>query len=288
MKKLNVLLFLLLVFSLLFALSPEKAYATEKVPVYKVYAVNYGYTPSYPAPFLMYLADASKNYPMDWSFWVIKGNGRVILMDTGCNEKLAKKWGLQNYERSDKALSNKLHIKPEEVTDIFITHMHWDHVGNCKLDYFPNATIWMQKTELEFASGEAGQNPWAQVAIQKDDALRMVKYNWEGRLKLIDGNQELYPGIKCYLFPRTHTYGSQAISVNTKSGTVVLGQDLVYRFENIDEMTPIGTGLDLYECYKALVTLTEIASSKRLIVPGHDPAVYERWTTPGKGVAEIK
>jgi len=53
-------------------------------------------------------------------------------------------------------------------------------------------------------------------------------------------------------------------------------------------MIGIGTGLDMYECYKALVAVTEMASSLRLIVPGHDPNVYERWTTPGNGVAEIK
>ena len=284
-KKSNILAFFLLALSFLF--NAEGALAAERVPEYKVYAVHYGTSDSYPMPFLMYLGDATKNVPMDWSFWVIQGNGRVILLDTGCSEKMAKQWNVKGWVRSDEAIK-KLNIKPEEVTDIIVSHMHWDHLNNCNIDYFPSAKIWMQKSELEFAAGEAGQNPQARIGIQKEDVLRIVKYNWEGHVKLIDGTTEIYPGITCHLFPRTHTFGSQVVLVNTASGTVVLAQDLVYRFDNIDKMTGIGTGLDMYECYKALVKVTEMASSLRLIVPGHDPNVYERWTTPGNGVAEIK
>lgn len=287
MKKSKILVLSLLMLSVLLVLNVESAFAAERVPVYKVYALHYGTTDSYPMPFLMYLGNPAQNVPMDWSVWVIKGDDRVILLDTGCNEKMAKQWNLKGWVRSDKALK-KLNIKPEEITDIIISHMHWDHVNNCNIDYFPNAKIWMQRSELEFAAGEAGQNPQAGIGIQKEDVLRMVKYNWEGHVKLLDGTTEIYPGVTCHLFPRTHTFGSHVVSVNTASGNVVLAQDIVYRFENIEKMTGIGTGLDMYECYKALVAITEMASSKRLIVPGHDPNVYKRWTAPGNGVAEIK
>lgn len=287
MKRLHYMVPCLLALILLFAFQAQTALAAEKVPEYKVYAINYGWSESYPMPYLMYLADAAKNVPMDWSFWVIIGGGRIIMVDGGCNETMAKTWNVQNWVRSDKALS-RLNIKPEEVTDIIVTHMHWDHVNNINIEYFPNAMIWIQRTELEFAAGEGGQNPQARIGIMEDDVLRMIKQNWAGKVKLLDGTTEIFPGVKCVLFPRTHTYGSQAVLVNTKSGTVAIAGDLVYRFDNIETMTGIGTGLDMYECYKALVTLTEMASSTRLIAPGHDPATYERWPTPGNGVAEIK
>jgi len=77
-KKPNILAFFLLALSFLFNVGV--ALAAERVPEYKVYAVHYGTSDSYPMPFLMYLGDATKNVPMDWSFWVIKGNGRVILL----------------------------------------------------------------------------------------------------------------------------------------------------------------------------------------------------------------
>ena len=259
----------------------------KEVPIYQVYAVHYAWMPEYPAPFMMYLSEPEKKYPMDWSFWVIKGGGHIILVDTGSNEKMAEAWGLQGYKRSDQLLY-KLGIKPEDVTDIILTHLHWDHAGNCKREYYPAATIWLQKVELEFAAGEGAQSDQGKIGIQEEDVLRLVKYNWDGHLKLIDGDKEVYPGINCYLAMRTHTYGSQFVSINTASGVVVLAQDLAYRFDGIDKMIPTGTGLDMYEGYKALIRIREVASSTRLVVPGHDPAVYERWTTPGEGVAEIK
>ena len=290
MRKINLLGILalsLVVIGLGTGISLERALAAETTPEYRVFIVHYGKSDSYPMPYLMYLASADQNVPMDWAFWVIKGNGRVILVDTGCSEKMAKLWNVQDWIRSDKAIK-KIGIAPEDVTDILVTHMHWDHVNNCNLEYFPNAKIWMQRSELAFVATESGQNPQAKIGIQQADVLRMVKYNWEGRVQLMDGTTEMYPGITCHLFPRTHTFGSQAITVNTAAGTAAIASDLVYRFENIEKMTGIGTGLDMYECYKALVAITKLASSKRLIVPGHDLSVYDRWTTPGNGIAEVK
>ncbi|MCK4831052.1 N-acyl homoserine lactonase family protein, partial [bacterium] len=258
-KSISILALTLLVLMPVISPNVERAFGAEKAPEYQVYIVHYGTSDSYPMPYLMYLASAAENVPMDWAFWVIKGDDRVILVDTGCSEKMAKQWNVKGWVRSDQAIK-KLGIKPDEVTDIIVTHMHWDHVNNCNLDYFPNVKIWIQKSELAFVATESGQNPQARIGIQKDEVLRMVRYNWEGRVQLMDGTTEMYPGVTCHLFPRTHTFGSQAVTVNTASGTVVIAQDLVYGFDNIEKMTGIGTGLDMYECYKALVAITKMAS----------------------------
>ena len=106
-------------------------------------------------------------------------------------------------------------------------------------------------------------------------------------MKLIDGDKEIIPGIKCYLGGK-HTYGFQWVSVNTASGTTVVASDIVYMFENIETMTPIGTGQSSLEAYKTLERIKEVASSIDLVVPGHDPKVYQKWPNPGNGVAEIK
>ena len=76
----------------------------KEVPIYRVYAVHYAWMPEYPSPFMMYLSEPEKKYPMDWSFWVIKGGGHIILVDTGSNEKMAEAWRLQGYKRSDQLL----------------------------------------------------------------------------------------------------------------------------------------------------------------------------------------
>jgi hypothetical protein len=52
-------------------------------------------------------------------------------------------------------------------------------------------------------------------------------------------------------------------------------------------LTAIGAGLGSYDAYRTLERILEVASSPRLIVPGHEPKVYGRWPSPGNGVAEI-
>ncbi len=95
-------------------------------------------------------------------------------------------------------------------------------------------------------------------------------------LRRIGSDKEIIPGIKCYLGGK-HTFGFQWVSVNTASGTVVLASDIVYMFDNIENMTAIGTGLSSYDAYKTLERILEVASFPSLIVPGHEPKVYETW-----------
>ena len=47
-------------------------------------------------------------------------------------------------------------VKPEDITDVIITHMHWDHADG--MDLFPKARIWLQKDELQYYAGEAWQS----------------------------------------------------------------------------------------------------------------------------------
>jgi glyoxylase-like metal-dependent hydrolase (beta-lactamase superfamily II) len=286
MKKLLVVLALISLFLMTGTFSPAGAASHKEAPQYQVYAIHYGTMEGYDRSYLFNLGTPGEKMTLDWSFWVIVGNGRVIVVDTGfSDEKFVTKWGIKNWTRTDKLLP-KIGLNPAQVTDIILTHAHWDHAGNVK-NFNPKAPIWMQKSELEFAAGEAGQSNFGKIGLNREDVLNLVNWNWDGRLKLIDGDKEIIPGIKCYLGGK-HTYGFQWVAVNTASGTVVLGSDIVYTFENLQTMTPIGTGQCSYDAYKALERIKEVASSPDLIVPGHDPKVYEKWTTPGNGVAEIK
>ena len=285
MKRLWVVLALIFVVLAVGTFSPAWADHACK-PQYQVYAIHYGTMEGYDRSYLFNLGNPGEKMTMDWSFWVIVGDSKVILVDTGfSDEKLVTKWGIKDWTRTDKLLP-KIGLNPGEVTDIILTHAHWDHAGNIE-NFNPKATIWMQKDELEFAAGAAAQSNFGKIGLNKEDVLALVNWNWDGRVKLIEGDKEIIPGIRCYLGGK-HTYGFQWISVNTASGIVVLASDIVYMFENIDTMTPIGTGQSSLEAYKTLERIVEVASSRDLIVPGHDPKVYAKWPTPGNGVAEIK
>jgi hypothetical protein len=62
----------------------------------------------------------------------------------------------------------------------------------------------------------------------------------------------------------------------------------MYLYENLEKHVPIASTLDAASNLRAQDRMKEIASSLRLIVPGHDPAVFTRFPTLGEGVARIQ
>ena len=77
------------------------------------------------------------------------------------------------------------------------------------------------------------------------------------------------------------------MSVNTKSGTAVVASDNLYLYENLDKRAAIAQTWDAPSNLKAQDRMKQLASNPRLIIPGHDPAVFTRFPTPGNGVAKI-
>ena len=85
-----------------------------------------------------------------------------------------------------------------------------------------------------------------------------------------------------------HTFASQYVGVNTKAGTVVIASDNVYTYENLEKHIPITMTLDAQSNLAAQERMKKIASHPRLIIPGHDPAVFVRFPKPGNGVARLE
>lgn len=81
---------------------------------------------------------------------------------------------------------------------------------------------------------------------------------------------------------------SQYVSVNTASGTAIVASDNLYRYENLDKGAPIAQTLDAASNLRAQEQMKQLASHPRLIVPGHDPAVFVKFPQPGNGVAKIE
>ncbi len=85
-----------------------------------------------------------------------------------------------------------------------------------------------------------------------------------------------------------HTYACQYFGVATAVGTVVVAPDSLYLYENLEKHLPLAATLDPDADLRAQTRMLTITSSPRLIIPGHDPAVFERFPKPGGGVARIE
>ncbi|MCG6956851.1 MAG: N-acyl homoserine lactonase family protein, partial [Gemmatimonadetes bacterium] len=153
------------------------------------------------------------------------------------------------------------------------------------LDLFPEAQVWIQKAEYDYYVGADGSA--LHRAIDPEDAKMIADMRAAGRVHLVDGDdQEVFPGIRVYTGGR-HTYASQYLGVRTGEGTVVAASDNCYLYENLERHAPIAQTLDTASNLAALDRMRALASDPSLIVPGHDPKVFERFPKPGNGVAKI-
>jgi glyoxylase-like metal-dependent hydrolase (beta-lactamase superfamily II) len=258
----------------------------QSKPKYEIYAIRYATLPDFPVAELVAGADPARKLDIAMMVWLIRGHGRNILVDSGFyHDRFFKEWHVNDFIKPSDALK-PLGLKPEDITDVVITHMHWDHADG--MDLFPNARIWIQKDELQYYAGEAWQSKDTHGGIDEDDVLTLVKLNTQGRVGMVNGDaQEIVPGVICYTGGR-HTYASQYVGVNTAAGTVVLASDNMYLYENLEKHVPIAATLDAVSNLHAQDRMKRLAASPGLIIPGHDPAVMAKFPNPAPGIAKIE
>ena len=262
--------------------------AQPAAPVtYEAYAVRFGTLPQFRVSGLVAGADASRRLDIPVMVWLLKGsNGKRVLIDSGFyRQKFLEQWKPQDYRSPADAVA-AAGVKPEEITDIIITHAHWDHVDGA--DLFPKATVWIQREEYGYYTGEAWHARNTHGGVDADDMLALLKINTEGRLRFVNGDdQEPIPGIRCYTGGK-HTWQSQYVGVQTAGGTAVFTSDNVYLYENLEKRAAIAQTLDAASNLKAQDRVRSLASKPSLIVPGHDPAVFDRFERVADGIVRIR
>ena len=270
--------------ALVLGASPAAHARQAAPPSYDVYAVRYASIP-YRVASLISGADRSRMIDIAMMVWVMKDptSSRIVLLDAGYyRDKFLKTGPPKSYRQPSEALQDGLGITPDQVTDIIVSHIHWDHADG--LDLFPRAHIWLQKAEYEHHVGADGKA--IDPAIDPLDAKMLFDLNAAGRVTLIDGDdKEVFPGIRVYTGGK-HTFESEYVGVHTPAGTVVLASDNAYLYENFDKHVPIAQTVDAVSNLAAQDRMKTLATSG-LIVPGHDPAVFDRFPLIKDDVAHI-
>ncbi|PYP68793.1 MAG: hypothetical protein DMD26_00940 [Gemmatimonadetes bacterium] len=275
--------------SLLVAIASLAHRAPPPSPAYEVYAVRFATVDSYPTRFLVAGADSNRRTPLAFTVWLMRGGGRTVLMDAGFyRDKFIQRWKPVGFMKPSDALA-PLGVKPSDVTDIVISHVHWDHLDGA--DLFPRARIWLQRAEYEHYTNDTGAV--LDRAIDVDDAKMLAKLKAAGRVQLIPGDStEIIPGITVFTGGK-HTFASEFATVRTaladgRVGTAVLASDNAYLYENLEGHRPITQSLDTLSNLRAQDRMSRLASEPRLIVPGHDVDVFVRFPKPGNGIARIE
>ena len=263
--------------------------AGVQAPRWEVYAVRYATLPAFRMSSLVAGltagADRSRTLDIAMMVWVLRGpDNRVVLVDSGFyRDKFMQQWKPAGYAKPSDAVQAALGITPDQVTDLIITHVHWDHADGA--DLFPRARVWIQRDEYERYVGDAGQS--RDAAIDPDVAAMLFAIHGAGRMTFVAGdNQEILPGVRVYTGGK-HTFASQFVGVAARGGTVVVASDNAYLYENLERKLAIAQTLDPASNLAAQARMLMLASSLKRIVPGHDPAVFDRFPVVRDGAVRI-
>ena len=174
------------------------------------------------------LNDAYQSKSVDASInaYLIKTDGRLILLDAGAGELYGPT--LNKLESSLWAIG----IAPQEISDILLTHIHTDHTGGL-MDgsriVFPNATIHVDKREVEYWLSPANREkaPTENKKYFDEAVAKMKPYVDAGKVKVFDGTTRLFPGIRAISSPG-HTPGHSFYELESKGEKLVFWGDLVH------------------------------------------------------------
>ena len=263
----------------------------QAVPAYEIYALKFSGLTQVPVSELALDAPKSDSMNAYFMFWLIKGNnGKKILVDAGYLNDLDIVTDLHApfYIRPDSVLL-ELNIRADEITDIILTHPHWDHIDGISL--FPKAHVWIQKEDYNYFVGQAWQKEGRHGGFYKRNVDSMVSLNIAGKLTLVDGDdQEILPGIKVFTGSR-HTYNSQYVLVQTGRDRIIIASDNIWIYYNLEHLKsspyPDGT-FDTAAYVKSMQRMKTQASDIKYILPGHDAAVFKRFPIVKPDIVQIK
>jgi glyoxylase-like metal-dependent hydrolase (beta-lactamase superfamily II) len=265
--------------------------SAQKTPAYEIYALKYAILQN-PTAVSVWASNAPEKDSLRiiFMFWLIKDNqGKNILVDAGCSNDMqeAIEFGLYKFTRPDSILM-QTGLKAADITDIIITHPHWDHIDGINL--FPQARIWIQKEDYRYYVGEAWQKDGNHGGFAKRDVLQLTDRNVSGKVTLINGDdQEIFPGIRVYTGSR-HTYNSQYVLVQSGSDKVIIASDNIWIYYNLNKLMPppsYGT-FDAKGYVAAMERMKTLASKIDFIIPGHDAEVFTKFPKVSADVIRIK
>ncbi len=182
----------------------------------------------------------NKNYPADennlcnWAMrcLLVDDGERKILIDNGIGNKQGEKFLKHYHLNGDSSLEkslNQLGLTADDITDMVLTHLHFDHCGGSTKYYeegsnpeltFKNATYWISSAQWEWATHP---NRREKASFLNENILPVKE---SGQLKLVDKDMEIFPGFTVKLF-NGHTEGQMIPFISYKEKTVVFMADLL-------------------------------------------------------------
>ena len=203
-----------------------------------VHVVEFARSKDQPVASLVHGAHDAGVVDLPFSFVLARRADKVVLIDTGFMRQgsglaFAEKFGIPHWISPLRMLA-ELGVEPGAVTDIVLSHAHFDHMGS--IGEFPKAVIHMQKREMLSWIEALALPPrfgFLTEIINPDNLRHAFDASLEHRLDLVDGDRDdLMPGLHVRL-GEGHTLGQQFVVLATARGRIVVAGDCIYMASNI-------------------------------------------------------
>lgn len=278
---------------------------------YSIWVLEYAAVEKFPFSVMMYGPQHQGTRKLPYAYVLIKGKGETILVDTGYDhvaygKALADSYGVSNYHGPREVLA-ECGVAPEDVTTVFITHAHFDHMG--AMEHFPNARFYIQKRELDqwvWALTLGAEYRFLIGGGDPADIVKAVELARQGRMILVDGEREdVLPGIDLHLAADTHTYGCMYVTIRNdgsrdSADKWIFAGDLIYTYDNLTgldpaapQIVPIGLAVGSQHnlIFSSAEMLKSVGGEARRVIPVHENRLKDtfpsRLTKAGLQVVEI-
>ncbi|HEU0256479.1 MAG TPA: N-acyl homoserine lactonase family protein [Microbacteriaceae bacterium] len=224
------------------------------------------------------------NLDMDYNFWVIRSQGKIILLDTGYDIPKRDWLGEISVTPTPEGLQI-IGIDPADVSMVITSHYHYDHIGYLKL--FANAQIVSAQVEYDYWIGKLHAGALEGEFSSEDDLRPVLEAEKQGRLWLVTDETEVFPGITVYPIGG-HCPGELLTKVQTAGGGLILTVDAAHFYEQIEHEWPFFAFTSLDEMKRGLSFINELArTTGATVVPGHDARVRDRFPAAPGAAGEI-
>ncbi|HEY4280942.1 MAG TPA: MBL fold metallo-hydrolase [Conexibacter sp.] len=210
--------------------------------------------------------------------WLIRGARQTIVVDVGSGtpERVHERFGRvfeQSAAQRPRDAVRAAGVDPDEVEVVVQTHLHWDHALSLEDRPFPNARIYLQRSELAYAAAPYPPHAGLYDPVSTKGLLPAFASEYP-EVVVIDGDHELDEHIRILHMPG-HTPGLQALFVHAGSTRYAIAGDNVpwqssWSGPEPARWIPQGIHVSLQDCYRSMSRLADVAD---VVLPSHDECV---------------
>ncbi len=201
--------------------------------------------------------------------WYLEGSDPITIIDAGAqaehytnpefpmSDLISLEEGLQRYG-----------LTPGDVKQVIVTHLHFDHIALSRK--YSNAIFIVQNKEMIFA-----KNPHVFLSVDYNP-----EYFSGLNCRLLEGDQEVMPGVKVLLTPG-HSLGGQSVAVATRKGQAIITGFCAQMSTFIQTSAMKARGLEVaaaglhIDCREVYDSALRVKLAADVIVPVHDPMFME-------------